>query len=224
MRYDEVLLSSVLMLTAASYGQATGVIEGTVKDGSGVPVVSATVYAQRQGVYVLRAIVPHSSTNAQGRYSLQLPFGEYSLAVGKPEEGYPDALYATFYYGFKKRPKVVLSARNNKATVNLRLGKKAGVLVGTVTDASTGKPFNANVEFRWISDPTIAVSGSGLANAQFRILIPSDTPLTMVVSQTGYEDWVYPDKTQRGAIVLGPGESMNLDIQLKPSRPATLFP
>jgi len=223
MVYDELLLSSVLMLAVASYGQTTGVIEGTVKDGSGVPLVSATVYARPQGV-VLRAIVPHSSTDAQGRYSLQLPFGRYSLAAGKPEKGYPDALYATFYYGSKKRPEVVLSARNNKATVNLRLGKKAGILVGTVTDASTGKPVNANVEFRWISDPTIAISGSGLANAQFRILIPSATPLSMVVSQTGYENWVYLSKTQRGAIVLGPGEAMSLDIRLKPARPAALSP
>ena len=217
-------LPLVLMFALTSRAQITGVIQGTVRDGSDVPVVHATVYARLQGVYVFRAIVPHTETGEDGRYRLELPFGQYSLAAGKPEEGYPDALYYTFYYGHKRRPNVTLSAKNNKATVNLRLAKKAGILVGTVTDASTGKPVNANVDFRWISDPTIAISASGLANSQFRILIPPDTPLSMVISQSGYENWVYGSGTHRLPLVLGPGESMNLDIRLKPDRAEALSP
>jgi hypothetical protein len=217
-------LPLVLMFALTSRAQITGVIQGIVRDGSDVPVVHATVYARPQGIFVFRAIEPHTETDREGRYRLEVPFGQYSLAAGNPDEGYPDALYYTFYYGHKRRHNVALSAKNSKATVNLRLAKKAGILVGTVTDASTGKPVNANVEFRWISDPTIAISGSGLANFQFRILIPSDTPLSMVISQSGYENWVYRNITHRLPLVLGPGESMNLDIRLKPDRAEALSP
>src|ERR1700729_3361401 len=123
--------------------------------------------------------------------------------------------------GVGKRPEVKISSTKNRTVVDLRLGKKAGILIGSVKDASTGDSINANVEFRWISDPRIFISGSGLTNARFRILVPSDTPFSMVVSQSGYENWTYSSEGQTGvtdAILLHPGESKTLDIQLKPNR------
>jgi hypothetical protein len=94
------------------------------------------------------------------------------------------------------------------------------VLTGTVTDAITGKPLNANVTFQSPSDRRIFLSGSGLTNAKFRILVPSDTPLTMVVSQRGYEDWTYSlgRSEFRNAILLKAGEELTLDIRLQPKR------
>lgn len=222
MRRLVVMSCAAILLVGISFGETTGLIEGTVVDPNGVPVIGATVYAFLMGAFVSASIVPHSSTDGDGQYSLHLPFGRYSLAAGKPEEDYPDALYDTFYHGFVKRPEVKISSTKNRAVVNLRLGPKAGVLIGTVKDASSGAPINANVEFRWISDPRISISGSGLTNSHFRVLVPSDTPFSMVVSQSGYENWTYSREGSTEAptaILLRPGESMNLDIQLKPKPP-----
>jgi hypothetical protein len=80
---------------------------------------------------------------------------------------------------------------------------------------------NANVEFRWLLEPKNFMSGSGLTNAQFRILIPSDTLITMVVSLDGYENWRYEsaDESRKNAILLRPQEEMQLDIRLTPKQP-----
>jgi hypothetical protein len=80
------------------------------------------------------------------------------------------------------------------------------------------------VEFRWVSDPDNFLRGSGLTNAQFRILVPSDTALKMVVSLDGYQDWVYGVDGGTGgkALFLHPGQQEILAIRLKrtpPSRP-----
>ena len=217
MRYVMAMLSAALLLTGTSFSQTAGLIEGTVLDYNGSPVAAATVYAHPMGV-VMHSIVPHSLTDTAGHYSVKVRFGRFALAAGKPEDDYPDALNYTFYFGFQQAPEVELTALHDRAVVDLRLGKKAGILLGTVQDASRGNPLHANVEFRWISDPRIFLSGSGLTNAQFRILVPSDTPLSMVVSQTGNEDWFYASETQQGkstAIVLHPGESLNLEIKLR---------
>lgn len=116
--------------------------------------------------------------------------GRYSLSAAKPDEGYPEPNSA-FYTGFHAKLVVIkLSFQHQSASVALRLGKKAGILKGTVADAVTGRPVNANVEFRWVSEPQNFLSGSGLANAQFRISVPSDVPITMVVSLAGYEKLV----------------------------------
>src|ERR1700730_17355030 len=90
---------AAMLLVGISFAEATGVIEGTVVYTNGVPVIGATVYANRLGAFVSASIVPHASTDGDGHYSLNLPFGRYSLAAGKPEEDYPDALYDTFYHG-----------------------------------------------------------------------------------------------------------------------------
>jgi hypothetical protein len=84
----------------------------------------------------------------------------------------------------------------------------------------TGKPLNANVEFRWVADPQNFLTGSGLANAQFKILVPADVPITMVVSLAGYENWSY--KSDKGSVkdaaLLPPSEELNLDIRLQPKQ------
>jgi hypothetical protein len=89
-----------------------------------------------------------------------------------------------------------------------------------VANAVTGKRLNANVKFRWVSDPKRSISGSGLTNAQFRILVPSDVAVTMVVSLEGYKDWTFSlgKGDTRNAILLRPGEELNLDIRLWPKR------
>lgn len=51
------------------------------------------------------------------------------------------------------KPTVTLTALEPAATVQIRLGPKTGVLVGTIGDAITGAPLNACAGFKNISAP-----------------------------------------------------------------------
>jgi len=210
----------VLVVASLSFGQDNGSVHGTVVDNSGIPVKGATVYANPLD-RPLAGIIPQVVSDVDGSFSIsKLDYGRYSVYAAKPDEGYPELSFA-FYTGLHAKLLVIkLSAQHQSATVALRLGRKAGILKGTVADAVTRKPVNANVEFRWVSEPQNFLSGSGLTNAQFRILVPSDVALKMVVSLEGYENWSYQaDKSSRkNALLLLPGEELNLDIRLEPKQ------
>jgi hypothetical protein len=207
------VVAVVSALTGVSIGQGNGSIHGIVLDDIGKPVKDATVYATPLD-RPLASVIPCDISDEGGAYSIStLDYGRYSVSVAKPDEGYPES-DMTFYTGFHARLNVVkLSAKNQSKSMALHLGKKAGILKGTVAEVGTGKPLNANVEFRWVSDPQNFLSGSGLANAQFRILVPSDVAVTMVVSLAGYDNW-----SVRKAVLLHPGEELNLSIRLRPKQ------
>jgi hypothetical protein len=213
-------LMSVLALSSLAFSQE-GSIVGTVVDEDGNFVAGATAYASSVS-RLHQGVTPYASTDVNGQFVIsKLDFGKYSVWAAKPIEDYPE-LYLAFYTGFAaKFPVITVSAHHRSATIVLRLGKKAGILRGTVTDAVTDRPLNANVEFRWLLEPKNFMSGSGLTNAQFRILIPSDTLITMVVSLDGYENWRYEsaDESRKNAILLRPQEEMQLDIRLTPKQP-----
>ena len=210
----------VLVVASLSFGQDNSSVHGTVADDRGIPVKGATVYAPPLD-RPMAGIIPHDISDENGSFSIsKLDYGRYSVSAAKPDEGYPE-LHFAFYTGFHAKLSVItLSAEHKSATVAVHLGKKAGILKGTVADAITGKPLNANVEFRWVSEPQNFLSGSGLANAQFRILVPSDVAVTMVVSLAGYENWSYTTDTGslKNAVLLVPGEELNLDIRLQPKQ------
>jgi len=57
------------------------------------------------------------------------------------------------FYSDQIQPLIRLTARHPTATVTIRLGPKAGVLVGRATDAVAGAPLNLYVEFRSTYQP-----------------------------------------------------------------------
>lgn len=206
------LILPIFLLAGVSFGQGYGSIEGTVTDESGMAISAATVYAFSIGP--MKSPVPTAETDARGHYIFKrLDYGRYAVAPAKPADGYPIP-FDVPNCAHMKHPEIELSDENQSAKLDLRFGKKAGVLVGTVTDADSGNAIDANVEFRCL-DPSQFVSGSGLTNARFRVLVPSDTPVSMTVSQTGFENWRF---TRNGAVEpirLAPGEILTLEIRLK---------
>jgi carboxypeptidase family protein len=194
------LLIGVLFLSVLSPAQDNGRISGTVADDTGTPVRNATVYAHPMD-RPLYGVIPHAISDDTGAYIIsKLEYGRYSVSAAKPEDDYPE-LYLTFYVGLHAKLQIArLSPEHLSARINLRLGKKAGVLVGTVTDAITGEPLNANVEFRRVNEAKNFLSGSGLTNAKFRILVPSDVPITMQVSLDGYENWKYTSASEEARL------------------------
>jgi hypothetical protein len=208
------LILPIFLLAAVSFGQGYGSIAGTVTDEGGMAISGATVYAFSIGRPTASAI-PTAETDAGGHYIFKrLDYGRYAVAPAKPADGYPTPWYVP-NCTHMKYPETELSDENQSAKLDLRFGKKAGVLVGTVTDADSGNPVDANVEFRCIVDPSQFVSGSGLTNAHFRVLVPSDTPVSMTVSQKGFQNWHFTRNGVVEPILLAPGEILTLEIRLR---------
>lgn len=214
-------LIGILLIVAPCFGQDSGSIHATVLDDSGAFVQGATVSALLLAAGGHSGGVPHCVSDESGSCTISLlnyGYGSYSMSVAKPVDRYPESRSA-FYTGFLAEQIIaMISAEHPSESVVLHLGKKAGILKGTVADAVTGKPLDANVEFRWVSDPGNFMSGSGLTKAQFRILVPSDVAVTMVVSLEGYENWTYTlgRGSMSNAILLSPGEELNFEIRLWP--------
>lgn len=209
-----VLLSAAFVFCVADE-QNTGLIDGTVVNEEGNPVKGATVTAfpTDRG---FAGKLPHADTDETGHFAIHgLWWGEYAVSGMNEDEDYPDVSGA--FYSGQSHP-LRLTAQHPAATVTIRLGPKAGVLLGTVTDAATGAPLNPVVEFRWVSHPNYFLRGTGLVKAKYRVLVPSDTDVTMKVWLDGYQAWYYPgtvDESASTSLRLEPGQERTLDIQLQ---------
>lgn len=193
------------------------VIQGTVFYEDGRPVKDATVYAQPM-FGVMMGIVPHATTDDSGHFVVShLRLGKYAVGAEKLDEDYANT--TSQFYSDGKFETVVLTSRHPAASARIRLGPKAGILVGTVVDAVTNAPLNACVEFRRARNPSNFLSGTGLVNAKYRVLVPSDTDVLMRVWYGGHKSWYYPGTTEKAEsrpVNLKPGEEARIDIRLQP--------
>jgi hypothetical protein len=194
-----------------------GLIEGTITYEDGTAARGATVYASPMG-RPFGGIIPHATADERGHFAiLHLWLGPYAVGAEKLDEDYPNNS-EQFYSGGKFKT-VTLTVRRSAATISIHLGPKAGILTGTVVDAVTGAPLNSCAEFRWANGPDNFLSGTGLVNAKYRMLIPSNTPILMKVWYRGHKRWYYPgttDKTHGLPVNLKPGEQLRVDIRLEP--------
>jgi hypothetical protein len=193
-----------------------GAIEGVVTYEDGTPVRGATAYASPidRG---MAGIVPSSATDENGHFVIQsLWLGKFQVSAKKEEEGYPELTYA-FNVGMTKD--VALTETNPTASVSLRLGPKAGIVTGAITDAATGNLLYPCAELKWKAKPKFSVKGTGFVSDEYRVLIPPDTDILLKVWVDGYQTWFYPGVTDERfatAIRLQPGEELKLDIRMEP--------
>lgn len=201
--------------TALFHGDR-GLIDGIVTYENGKPVSGATVSAEPMG-RPLSSMIPHDVTNKSGRFAIEIVpdwFGQFAVTAKKENEDYPDM--NQFYSGGRFET-VTLTPHQRAATVAIRLGPRAGVLVGTIIEAATRVPLNACVELR---------RAKGIRNflvrgllAKYRVLVPSSTDVLMEVWDGKHKFWYYPgtiDEAKRLPLNLHPGETKKLDIQLVP--------
>lgn len=193
-----------------------GVIQGIVTYEDGAPVKDATVYAQPMG-RMMMSIVPHATTDEDGHFVIShLWLGKYAVGGEKQDEGYANMTMQ--FYSDGKFETVVLTSSSSVANVRIQLGPKAGILIGTVVDAVTNVALNPCVEFRRAKNPSNFLSGTGLVNAKYRVLVPSNADVYMKVWYGGHKPWYYPGTTQKGErrpLNLKPGEVMTMDIRLE---------
>ena len=194
-----------------------GLIEGTVIYENGQPAKGATVSAQPTDRGMV-AKVPSADTDERGHFQIKhLWLGKFAVTAKKEDEGYAD-ISSGFYRDSKIAP-ITLSLSHPSATDTIILGPKAGILVGTVADAVTDAPLDPCVDFHRAADPNNFLSGTGLVNAKYRVLVPSDQDVIMKIWHEGYLPWYYPganNKSEAKPLRLASGEERTLRIRLQP--------
>jgi hypothetical protein len=192
------------------------VIEGTVIYEDGRPANRAIVSASPTDRGIV-AKVPSADTDELGHFQIKhLWLGKFAVSAKKEDEGYPDT--SGGFYSDGNIDRITLTSPLQPATVTILLGPKAGILVGTVADAVNGTPLNPCVDFRRASDPNNFLSGTGLVNAQYRVLVPSNRDVMMKIWYEGHLPCYYPgtsNKTEAKPLRLNAGEERILHIQLR---------
>src|SRR5215470_15487212 len=131
-----------------------GSIEGVVTSEDDTPVRGATAYASPTD-RPMTGIVAHAETDANGHFVIRrLWLGKFQVSAKKEEEGYPDLTFS-FHMGMTKE--VALTESSPTADVSLRLGPKAGIVTGTVTDVSSGNLLYPCAELKWKAKPEVFV-------------------------------------------------------------------
>jgi hypothetical protein len=192
------------------------VIEGTVIYEDGRPASRAIVSAfPTDGG--MGEKVPSADTDELGHFQIKhLWLGKFAVSAKKEDEGYPDT--SSSFYSDGKIERAMLTSPLQSVTVTMLLGPKAGILLGTVADATNGTPLNPCVDFRRASDPNNFLSGTGLVNARYRVLVPSDRDVMMKIWYEGHLPWYYPGaagKSEAKPLRLKAGEERILNIRLR---------
>jgi hypothetical protein len=195
-----------------------GQIAGFVTYEDEKPVKGATVYAVPLGRPMV-AILPHAETDETGHYAIPISrswFGKFAVAAKKEDENFPDM--SDQFYSDGHFQTTTLTTKHPSQSIFIRLGPKAGVLTGTVRDAITGATLYPCLELKRANGNFL--SGSGLIKANFLVLIPSETEVSVKMWLDGYKPWYYPgtDEESRSAPMrLRPNEQKTLGILLQPS-------
>jgi hypothetical protein len=213
-------LLAISLLTPAHWPEVgEGAIQGVVLGEAGRPVRGAKVHAELKGVPMAKAI-RYVETDESGFFLIdRLEFGNYYVGAMREQEGYA----STDSGFFKDLPLTTaeVSPQHRIAQVVVNLGSKAGILIGTVSDAVTGKPIPAGFWLVQVKDRNKWEGKS--ASPDFRVLIPSSKEIELKVSAPGYEPWVYPDPTIPSQVLrMDPGSEIHLDIRLKPAHDQNL--
>jgi hypothetical protein len=235
-----------MLLSVSLAAAGTGKLTGTVVDDHGTPERHLVLEACPLDM-TLQAACPQTETDEVGHFAM-------TVAVGRNDDGtiygrrwalhphyepagggyYPPARIP-FYKsesGYPSFQEVDITPDAPEATIEIKLGHRAGAVTGRITDAVTGAPIKpyATVVISWASDSKIFMGANselagemdpktgqwkyhGAIEGKYRILVPPDTELTLKATTIakGYKPYQY-----NGVITVGSGQDKVLDIQLQP--------
>jgi hypothetical protein len=187
-----------------------GTITGTVSNEAGVPVAGAKVSADPLDHRLRISPVTYVITDTRGRFKVErLAWGEYAIFADKEEAGYPNSRLA--FYSDDKFPAVVLSESTPTTVISVRL-KRAATLKGRISDADTKIPTGASFRLTRLEKPADWIATS--VPSDYRVLIPPDVDVGVEATSRGYNPWPSPGLQRK--IRLHPGQTMTLNIDLKP--------
>jgi hypothetical protein len=209
------LIIAIPLIQIASDPPNKGSINGRTLTESGQPEPGVQVTVDRADGAVHAKAIRYVETDANGIFVIdKLQWGTYRVETWKESAGYPNTAFS--FYSNDINPIVSIDSDRPAAELVINLGPKAGVIGGTVVDATTGQPVNAGAHLwrasnnHWIDQ---SVNGSHL-----RLLVPADVAVGLKFQANGYGDWTYPGPnatTGNGSLVLHSGAQLNLDIRLQ---------
>jgi len=201
-----------------------GTISGTVFDENGRPFKGVQVCTYMQyapaGSKESRGDCPATSDEA-GQFRIDhLAMGTTTVEAIKPEDGY------IAFAGTSVKEVVTLTPNQRSATVVLKLGPKAGMVIPSVTDKLTGKPVT-DFEVGWTIINSDAPNGSSSGGQSIRrgvrgAIVPPEKYLVLTIYAPGYKKWFYydPSDPSRPAFLrLQAGEEKELLVELEPQGP-----
>lgn len=227
------------LLFSAPFALAgTGKLTGIVTDEHGIPEKHLMLEACPLDVPMM-GVCPEAETDREGRFEMRISLGRWAVhPLYDPSPGgssyYPPDR-VPFYKTMSSHPdvrEVDVTPESPDAVVEIRLGAKAGAVVGRVTDAATGLPIKpyATVAMAWASNPTIFMGANTesagwidpvtgewkyrcTVEGKYRLLVPADTALTLsaMTIAKGYKPYRY-----QGVITVESGQQKVVDIQLQP--------
>jgi hypothetical protein len=159
-------------------------------------------------------IVRFVETDGAGRFAVdRLTWGKYAVCARKEADGYAEICYTILRKD--NAPTATLSAQSPSAQVLVVIGPKAGVMIGSITDAVTGAPVDATLRIR-LSNDTGRFFETGLG-PQSSVLIPPDVDLELEVRAPWYRLWRFSvDGNRRGSpLRVKSGERRVLNIRLR---------
>ena len=199
--------------------EARGMIAGTVLDANGQVAEGARVclsvsYGDRNSGISTESSCPISA-DKYGQFQFEhLKIGSYTVFAGDAADlSGVDA---------QQGPKVTLTADTPYAHVTLHL-KPGGTLLGSVTDAGSGKPV-LQFQVQYVELDRQGGRSSFGQHGKFRVVVPVASDLVVIVTAQGYKGWVYTDSDDQSRPVLrvAAGEQKELDIELQPLTPGTV--
>lgn len=207
----------------ANSSQPEGTISGTVlnEDGQSFKGVQVCTYMMGapSGSREARGGCL-ATTDDAGQFRIDhVAMGTFGVEAIKPDQGY------IAFAGTSVKQFVTLTSSQSSATVVLKLGPKAGVLLPSAKDKFTGEPVT-DFQVSWMivdSDEATSISGGETIGQETRrTLVPPEKYLVLTISARGYKKWVYhdPSDPSRPAFIrFQPGEEKELLVELEPQAP-----
>lgn len=210
-----VLFLNVCAMTSLAFApqEDTGIIKGIVVDARGRRVAGAWVMISC-GDRPLGGRIPGGLSDNHGHFEVgSLELTQCGVLACKEEDDIPCPPHGYIGHGIQ----VTLSANTPVRTVTVRLGERAPVVTGTVRDAVSGEPLNANFTVRALRYPDRGMSMSMSSPPTFRIFVTPSTDYVVEVSAPGYKIWSYSEHQSRPSpLRLAPHAHLHLDVRLEP--------
>jgi hypothetical protein len=210
---------SFLLLMPCPQGQSQrgrGIISGTVIDEHGSPVLAAQVDVEAEDGRVRSLARRFVETDSDGRFSIDgLRWGKYRAFAKKESSSYADMAFP--FYSNNLYPEASVTESAPTANLQIRLGPKAGALVGHVTNAETGAPLNAGFKLTRATNTDSWPSTS--EPPVYRVLLPSAVDIQVEVSAPGFKTWMSSKPVRLQA-----GTELTLDVALTSDNTSTRRP